>query len=169
MGGKRSWLSYLGHGPGTVSFASGGGHWPKWIEAREGEIVLTRADGTKKVLDGDDDITYLIVRDHDGYREIARAVEVTNERVGRLTANVPPGSIKVLRVYNGQRHAEYGALVDDYFVSASPLVADPEAYYGVVYSHGKAYCLPPVFSGEYEEQWREDQRWLVERLAGKSH
>ena len=162
--GPRSWWGKLWL---ALSGAVSKNLVPDWIDVHETEIVLVRPDGTKKVLSGNDESTYLIVEDSDGYEEIERAVEATDAMVKRLTGNLPPGSVKVLRIYDGERHAEYAPLVDDYFVSAPPLVTGQAAHYGVVFTKGKAYFLPPVYLWNFADEWREDQRWLVEKLAGK--
>ncbi|MHC4713379.1 MAG: hypothetical protein ACYTAN_08945 [Planctomycetota bacterium] len=138
-----------------------------WLKAHSGPLTLTRPDGANRVLTASDAAPCLITMDVGAVRGNLQEIFDYYERCAvSVTPGIEEPVIEVLHRYNGTAKAAYAALSPRVYTGWSlPDTPDMIDSRLAVYARGRLYFLPPIFAGIEEEDWREDQRWLVRKLA----
>lgn len=168
---KRQKLRRRTDGGFPVSHAD----WVAGLRKKIGDLRLKGADGSERVLSGDDEDVYLIrlvgEAGHMSLQELLHYhIRSTSKEFGWLPAKggqviylverpLPENYAEVLEALNLESAAVS--------VSSQPVIQMTESLM-VAYKEGILYELPPVFSGPQSDAWQTDQVWLVDRLIEKT-
>jgi len=149
---------------------------PRWVtELRKeiGDLHLKRPDGSARILKHTDKNVYLIRLDRGEKRKnIQSSINAGTARIEEKLKELSTDRLKALRLYIGRSPKEYAEIlkeinpsISEAYIAATPEIILPQGeHQAVVYKQGILYTFPPVFMGTDAEAWRDDQKWLIQRL-----
>jgi len=144
-----------------------GGHAPRRLVS--GPLTLTRADSSQRTLKPSDMGLFLLTFGEAGTgrmqpRELYDYID--RSAANLLSASGVAGA-KVIHVCCGVTTDVYAPEGSETYTGWS-LGSIPDSRLAV-YANGTTYFVPPIYGGLSEEDFKQDQIWLLRKLAGVSH
>lgn len=140
---------------------------PGWIKAHSGPLTLTRADGANLVLSASDSKPYIIRFDTDAQGRTPQEIFDYGQKAAEtVAAYAEDGAFEIVHLYVGSQKVAFAAVSPQAYTGWSRMLERGEMDSRLAaYAGGTLYFLPPIFGGIHAEDCREDQAWLVRKLA----